>query len=163
VKTHDTYGIYEGEIDRVLALVRSHEPLAKIEAIPCPCCRAPIAITFWPYGEGFQVSCSGSPPHFSTYQEIALPPAWWKQRIGDFRPITFYWREWGRYREDGTLEMKASGYDGEGAHWTGHVEIPRHHADYRLWKWILEQSGRFKDHISCRDLEVIREEFLRSL
>ena len=163
MKTYDTYGIYDGEIDRVLALVRSHEPLAKIEAIPCPCCGAPIAITFWPEGEGFQVICSGDPPHFSTYQEISTPPPWWKARVGDFDPVTFYWPEWSRCRDDGTLEMTASGYEEAGVHWTGHVEIAPHHADYGLWKWILEQGGRFNGLISCRDLGVIREEFLRTL
>jgi hypothetical protein len=162
MKMYYTYGLYEDEIEQVLALVRLHEPLAKIEATPCPCCGAPISITFWPEGDGFQVACSGSPPHFSTYQEIAIPPAWWTERIGDFGPTTFYWHEWSRYREDGTLEMKASGYAEDGSHWTGQVEIPPDHADYPLWKWILEQVGRYEPIISEKDLELIREESLRS-
>jgi hypothetical protein len=158
VKMQLTYGIYEAEIEPVLARVRLHHPLSEIEATSCPCCGAKITVQFSPDGDGFMVACSGEPPHFSVHQDIDNPPAWWRERIAESGPITFYWHEWSGFREDGTLEMKASGTD-DGTHWTGCVEVSPTDVDYPLWKWILERRGRYKALISDKDLERIREEF----
>ena len=159
MKMQETYGIFESEIDDVLAAVRSHRPLAEIETIPCPCCGAKITVEFSPEGNGFQVQCAGDPPHLSTHQEIINPPSWWKERIWKTGAITFYWREWSAFSGDGTLEMKMSGGDEDGSHWTGVMQLRTNHPDYPLWCWIIEQGNRFKTLISDEDLEVIREEY----
>jgi hypothetical protein len=162
MKMQYTYGIYESEIDEVLAAVRSHESLSAIESIPCPCCGARIAVQFAPEGNGFQVNCAGEPLHISTYQEISNPPPWWKERIWETGPVTFYWREWSAFAADGTLEMKVSGYDEDGSHWTGAMDVRPDQPDYSLWRWIIEQGDRFKTLLSDKDIEPIREEYRRT-
>jgi hypothetical protein len=156
-----TYGIYEGEVDSVIADVRSHLPLEAVEATPCPYCRARIAVHFDPEGHGFQIACSGDPPHISTYQEITDPPAWWKQRACDPGPVTFYWRGWSWFEDDGTLQMKVSGYDEQGNHWTGAMRLRSDETDYPLWQWIIRQGEYFNALISDEDLQAIREEYHR--
>ncbi len=113
-------------------------------------------------GNGFQVDCSGEPPHFSTYQKICNPPPWWRERVCETGATTFYWREWAAIADDGTLQMKVSGYDEEGSHWTGAMDLPPDHRDYSLWMWILEQGDRFKTLLSDEELESIREEYRRT-
>jgi hypothetical protein len=162
MKMQFAYGIYEGEIEGVLAAVRAHRPLSEIEGILCPCCGAGIVVQFSPEGNGFQVNCCGSPPHLSTYQEITTPPPWWKERICETGPITFYWREWSRFTEGGSLEMKVSGYEADGSHWTGALTLEPNQTDYMLWRWIISQGDRFKPLLSDKDLEAIRQEYRRS-
>ncbi len=119
MKMEFTYGIYEGEIEPALATVRSQRPLAEIEAMPCPCCGARLSISFSSEGHGFQVFCSGEPLHMSKFQEIAQPPAWWRERSADTDPITFYWRVDSSLASDGRLGMPVSGYDAACNHWSG--------------------------------------------
>ncbi len=159
MKTDLTYGIYEGEIEPVLAAVRSQRPLAEIEAMPCPCCGARISVEFSPAGNWFQVYCLGEPLHISTHQEADQPPTWWKERVGKAEPITFYWQRDHGFADDGRLEMPASGYDAEGCHWSGRMIVRPDQADYPLWRWIVSQGDRYKALISDKDLETIREEF----
>lgn len=162
MKMQSTYGIYENEIDNVLDAVRSHASLSAIEAIPCPCCGARIAVEFAKEGSSFQINCSGEPPHFSMCQEICNPPPWWKERVSETRSVIFYWRENSVFAADGTLSMKVSGYDEDGSHWTGDMELLPNQPDYLLWRWILVQGDRFKTLLSDKDLEPIREEFRRN-
>ncbi len=161
MKMQLTYGIYEDEIEPVLAAVRSQRPLAEIEAMPCPCCRARISVSFFPEGDGFQIFCSGEPLHMSTYQKIAEPPAWWKERIVDTGPITFYWRGDSSVANDGRLGMPVSGYDADGNHWSGAMTLRPDQPDYLLWRWIIGQGDRYKRLISDKDLASIREEYHR--
>ena len=65
-------------------------------------------------------------------------------------------------QDDGTIIMKARGYDQFGAHWTGCVEIAPDGPDFGLWTWILSQEDRFPEIISGEALEAIREEHQRT-
>jgi Type II secretion system (T2SS), protein E, N-terminal domain len=73
----------------------------------------------------------------------------------------YYWREWRNVLDDGTIVMKARGYDQFGAHWTGWAEITPDGPDFGLWTWILAREDRFDKIISGKDLEAIREEYRR--
>src|SRR5215211_2705805 len=105
MKMQHTYGIFQEEIEPLLALVFAHEPLDVIESVPCPCCGANITVGFSDDGGHFQVSCKGNPPHWSVLQPIPLPPPWWQERVQKFEPVTYYWTQLCCFREDGTLEM----------------------------------------------------------
>jgi len=74
----------------------------------------------------------------------------------------FYWRRWRDVREDGTIVMKARGYDRLGAHWTGWITITCDDEDFALWSWLLAREDRFDEIISGEDLEAIREEYHRT-
>jgi hypothetical protein len=74
----------------------------------------------------------------------------------------YYWREWRAMQDDGTIIMKARGYDQFGSHWTGWVEIAPDGPDFGLWTWILSQEDRFPAIISGEALEAIREEYQRT-
>jgi hypothetical protein len=156
-------GIFEKEIEPILAAVRSHRRLSEVEAMPCPACGAKISVHFSREGRDFNVYCAGEQLHFSRYEEITNPPAWWKERIEDSRPVTFYWRADSRFVENGTLNMPASGYLEDGSHWNGAMTVPSDHADYRLWQWIIAQGDRFKPLISDNDLTAIRELFAATM
>lgn len=71
----------------------------------------------------------------------------------------YYWREWRDILDDGTIVMKARGYDQFGAHWTGWAEIAPGDPDFGLWTWILARGDRFDKIISGKALEAIREEY----
>ncbi len=71
----------------------------------------------------------------------------------------YYWQEWRSIRDDGTIVMKARGYDQFGAHWTGWTEITPDDPDFGLWTWILAREDRFDKIISGKLLETIREEY----
>jgi hypothetical protein len=161
MKMELTFGIYEDEIEPVLAAVWSRRPLAEIEALPCPCCGARLTVSFAPAGNAFQVFCSGEPLHLSRFQAIAQPPTWWTERIADTSPITFYWRVHSGVADDGRLGMPVSGYNADGCHWNGAMTVSPDQPDYLLWRWIIAQGDRYKPLISDRDLESIREEYLR--
>ena len=80
----------------------------------------------------------------------------------EFEPSTFYWTKYCGFCDDGTLEMKATGYeqeDGDLAHWTGYIEIPPDHQDYLFWNWVIQQKGRFKSLLSDEDVVAIRREY----
>jgi hypothetical protein len=159
MKMNFGFGVYEDEIEPVLAAVRCHRPLAEIQALACPCCGARMEVWFSPEGGHFHVGCTGELPHLSQSQKIAQPPDWWQQRIADTGPITFYWQKDSCFADDGRLEMPASGYDADGNHWSGRMVRKPDHADYPLWCWIVGQKGRYKPLISDRDLEAIRKDF----
>ena len=75
----------------------------------------------------------------------------------------YYWPEWRSIRDDGTIVMKARGYDQFGAHWTGWAEFTPDDPDFGLWTWILTRAGRFDEIISGKLLETIREEYRRNV
>ncbi len=157
-----TYGIYEDEIEPVLAAIRFHRPLAEIEALPCPCCGARMSVSLAPQGDGFLVYCAGEPLHMSKFQEIAQPPPWWRERIWDTGPVTIYWRKDSSIASDGTLGMPVSGRDAEGCLWSGAITLRPGEKNYELWRWIIGQGDRYKAILSDKDLESIRQEYHRS-
>lgn len=159
MKMQHTYGIYEDEIEPVVAAVRSHRSLAEIEAMPCPCCGAGLSVTFSSEGIGYTVSCKGEPMHMSVYQEIANPPPWWKKCVVEPYSTTFCWLDWHQFSEDGTLKMNLSGYGMDNNHWSGEMTLRPDEEDYPLWKWILSQRDRFKELLTDKDLEVLRAEY----
>lgn len=53
----------------------------------------------------------------------------------DGHSVSWYWGGW-HYWAGETLVVKASGWEGM-EHWTGAAEIPPDHADYDLWRWIV--------------------------
>lgn len=75
----------------------------------------------------------------------------------------YYWWEWRDVLDDGTIVMKARGYDQFGAHWTGWAKIAPDDPDFGLWTWILARDNRFNRIISGEDLEAIREEYQRTV
>jgi hypothetical protein len=64
--------------------------------------------------------------------------------------------------EDGTIDIYYGGYY-RNSYQTGSIEIPPGHPDCGLWTWIHAQGNRFAEIISEDDLEVIREEYHRSV
>jgi hypothetical protein len=73
----------------------------------------------------------------------------------------YYWREWREVQDDGTITMKARGYDQFGAQRTGWVETAPDGLDFGRWTWILSQEDRCPEIISGEALEAIREEHQR--
>lgn len=154
--------MFGAEIGPILALICAHEPLDKIDAIPCPRCGAALAIDFQPDGTGFSLRCLGEPAHHSRLESIDSPPPWWRERRFEAKPTTFYWRKWRSVRDDGTLILKTSGYDEDGSHWTGFTEIKLADPDHALWRWIIDQGDRFPDLIDDTELASICADFHRS-
>src|SRR5262249_30526979 len=77
--------------------------------------------------------------------QVPRRPLWGVGRAGG---VDLLWREWREVQDDGTIIMKARGYDQFGAHWTGWVEIAPDGPDFGLWTWILSQEDRFPEIIS---------------
>src|SRR5262249_59324050 len=99
-----------------LSLFADHPPRLKnaVGAVRCPNCRT---------------GC------------LEVRPGDWHQFVAS-TAITWYWPDWSRFDSDGTLHVKASGYQGD-SHWTGeNVFIPEQ-PEYGFWWWVLAQD---KDH-----------------
>ncbi len=158
--TTQTHTVFDDEIQPVLELVRQHRPLAEIEASLCPECGLPMRVWFDKEGTIFGLHCTAESrwEHYSKPQRIASPPFWWRERIADTEPVTFYWPRMSEIASDGTITMRATGYNKEG-HWTGVCRFPPDVSDYRFWCWVIEHRNRWPDFFSDRDLPRLREEF----
>lgn len=75
------YGVFSDEMNIVIELVRSHEPLQIVEGHLCPKCDSQVRVGFYPDGKGFIIRCEGEVPHMTQYQALDTPPAWWKERV----------------------------------------------------------------------------------
>ena len=63
--------------------------------------------------------------------------------------------------EDGLLTIKASGYEDDSEHWTGHMTLSPSEADYRFWYWMA-CIRQVPELVRERDLAVWKEEYARS-
>jgi hypothetical protein len=163
MKMQHTYGIFDNEADLIIDLVRDHAPLAEIRGTRCPACGSAIAVEFAEGGAGFQVYCAGNPLHISTYQDIAVPPPWWRECVPPPTDSTWYWREWRSFDADGKLTMKVSGCQADGVHWSGQLECAPGDPDHAFWTWVLSQSGCTSDLISEAELVELRRRFAKAI
>jgi hypothetical protein len=77
--------------------------------------------------------------------------------------VTYYWPGISSLTADGTLVMRATGYDGD-CRWTGEHRVTRDDPDYRMWCRFSESfsaSPPLLPFVSSEQLDAIREEFLR--
>ena len=63
--------------------------------------------------------------------------------------------------EDGLLTIKASGYEDDSEHWTGHMTLSPSEADYRFWYWMA-CIRQVPELVWERDLAAWKEEYARS-
>ncbi len=158
--TPTTYGIFENEINPVLALVDQHASLAEIEARQCPLCSSPLVVRFDnSMGTQYTVLCTGDPVHFSLPQEIATPPPWWLERYEAPRTWTKYARGMVLTTDAGSLLMYAEGWSESNGNWTGHFECCPSDDDFLLWAWIVSERADLPDHIDDLMLDALRAAF----
>lgn len=77
------------------------------------------------------------------------------------RPVTFYWPGTSSFRADGTLVMRATGYEGD-RHWTGEHVVAPDDQDYAMWcsfRTAFRTSPPTLAIITSEALEYIRETF----
>jgi len=153
-------GMFGDEIQPILEFVRQHRPLADVEATPCPECGASMRVWFDTEGTVFGLHCTAESGwvHYSSAERLSSAPSWWRERIADTNPITFYWPTMSEVALDGTITMRATGYDEE-AHWTGVRHFAPDTSDYLFWRWVVEHRSRWPQFFSDRDLPKLREEF----
>jgi hypothetical protein len=84
-------------------------------------------------------------------------PEDWNEFCGD--GITWYWPDWHGVDSDGTLHVKASGWQG-GSHWTGEIAIGTEKPEYTFWRWFVGQK-EYHRLVEETELPAIREEWLR--
>jgi hypothetical protein len=79
----------------------------------------------------------------------------------DNRPVTFYWPSVCCIMDDRTVAIRATGYDEEGAHWTGERRWSSDSPDYGFWRWIFEHKERWgnRGFFSDTDLATLRAEY----
>ena len=89
---------------------------------------------------------------------LHVPPDDWDEfTAGD--AITWYWPDWHSVDSDGTLHVKASGYQG-GSHWTGDRAISPAEPEYDFWRWVVAQK-EYHRLVEESELPAIREEWSR--
>jgi hypothetical protein len=90
--------------------------------------------------------CQAGRPH--------VPPDHWDDfTLGN--AITWYWPDWHSIDADGTLRVKASGYDGD-SHWSGEQTITPAESDYEFWRWLVAQK-EYHRLVEDSELSAIRE------
>jgi hypothetical protein len=161
VEDFNTYGIFDGEADAVIDLVRRHAPLAGVCGTPCPACGAAMYVTFSDDGHVFKVSCKGRPLHMSKYQDIVEPPPWWSECVVTLTDSTWYWQEWHSFDASGNLAMKISGCQADGVRWCGQLDCKTDDPDYSFWVWVLSESGCTSDLIDDAELADLRVRFAK--
>lgn len=89
---------------------------------------------------------------------LHVPPENWREfNIGD--AIAWVWPHWHNVDVDGTLHVKASGWQGD-THWTGERAISPTEAEYDFWRWLVAQKECHR-LIEETELPAIREEWAR--
>lgn|GEM_PF-5868807 len=146
------------DIQPVLDMVRTNRPVSEVEAVPCPRCGGKLSVCFGTNGSDFVVLCSGPGMHMSKRQDISNPPDWWRQRIGDFGPVTYFYPRMSKFAPDGTITIRATGWTDEG-HWTGAKKVQTDSSEYEFWRWVVANSERWPDFFSDRELPKLRDEF----
>jgi hypothetical protein len=73
--------------------------------------------------------------------------------------ISWYRPHWHGLDTDGTLHVKASGWQG-GSHWTGELAIKPAQPDYKFWRWLVAQK-EYHRLVEESELPAIREQWLR--
>lgn len=63
--------------------------------------------------------------------------------------------------DDGLLTIKASGYEDDSEHWTGHLTLSPSEADYHFWYWMA-CIRQVVELVRERDLAAWKEEYARS-
>lgn len=69
--------------------------------------------------------------------------------------ITWYWPDWHNFDDEGTLNVKTSGWEG-GCHWTGSTPISMDKPDYAFWCWFVAQK-EYHRLVEETELPAIRE------
>jgi hypothetical protein len=89
---------------------------------------------------------------------LHVPPEDWDTfTAGD--DIIWYWPEWHSVDSDGTLHVKASGWQG-GSHWSGETAISPEKTEYEFWRWFVTQK-EYHRLVEKHELPIIREEWVR--
>jgi hypothetical protein len=73
--------------------------------------------------------------------------------------IVWHWPHWHSLDTDGTLHVKASGWQG-GDHWTGEQAIGRAEPEYDFWRWLVAQR-EYHRLVEESELPAIREQWSR--
>jgi hypothetical protein len=148
--------VYGHEIKTVVDMVYGHRPLDEIEAFPCPRCGHKLSLVFFTDGSFFYIQCAGC--KMSKRENIPTPPDWWRQRVGDFGPVTYFYPRMSGIASDGTISMRVVWWNDEGV--GNGIQIIRPDSqDYTFWQWIVAQHIRWPRSFSDRELPRLREEF----
>jgi hypothetical protein len=82
--------------------------------------------------------------------------------MSDSKHITFYYPGVFQVQPDGSIFMRATGWEGD-EHWTGQHKVKADAPDFRFWQWVVSQRQRWTSlqFISSDDLPKIRDEYER--
>lgn len=69
----------------------------------------------------------------------------------------FYWPEWHRFNEHGTLTMKVTGWEGD-CHWTGSMTVEPMEPDYAFWFWAIKEKN-CTELINDEKFKELKQEF----
>jgi hypothetical protein len=80
----------------------------------------------------------------------------------DSKHITFYYPGASSVQSDGSIMMRATGWEGD-EHWTGAHRVKADAPDFAFWQWLISQKQRWVGlrFVSSEDLPKIREEYER--
>src|SRR5688572_14960389 len=73
--------------------------------------------------------------------------------------ITWHWPDWHSVDADGTLHVKASGWQGD-CHWTGEHAVGPADPEYNFWRWLVDQE-EYHRLVKQDELPAIREVWSR--
>lgn len=96
--------------------------------------------------------------------KLHVPQECWNQFLAA-DGITWYRPGYHGFDDDGTLYIKASGYEGRGAyfsHWTGEFEISPTQPDYDFWCWFVDQK-QYRRLVKETELPDIKDRWARSM
>jgi len=75
--------------------------------------------------------------------------------------VCWCWPTWRHVAPDGTLDIKASGWEGN-THWTGSREIKPDDPDYAFWRWLVD-NDEYDRLVDERELPEARQRWARSI
>jgi hypothetical protein len=89
---------------------------------------------------------------------LHVPPEDWDKFTAG-NAITWYWPGWHSVDADGTLHVKASGWQGD-SHWTGEQAFSPAEPEYDFWRWLVAQK-EYHRNVEESELPAIEEEWSR--
>jgi hypothetical protein len=82
----------------------------------------------------------------------------------DSKDITFYYPGASSVERDGSIIMRATGWEGT-EHWTGAHKVKADAPDIGFWQWMVSQKERWRglQFVSSDDLPNFRDEYERRM
>ena len=143
MKLNIGFGVYEDEIEPILAGVRCQRPLAEIEAMTCPCCGARISVRFSAQRRHeFQVFCARraiAPVHIPGDCRASGLVAGANRGYGAHHDLLAQHQLFCERWPAGNARL---GRNADGCLWSGRMILRPDQADYPLWCWIVSQGDR---------------------